>query len=54
MEVSKINTAYERYRWATKEAERLFDMPLVVQYSGGKDSEGDCVRPLSEALQGVV
>ena len=39
MEVSKINTAYERYRWAAKEAERLFDMPLVVQYSGGKDSD---------------
>lgn len=39
MEVSKINTAYERFRWAAKEAERLFDMPLVVQYSGGKDSD---------------
>lgn len=39
MEVSKINTAYERYRWAAKEAERLFDMPLVVLYSGGKDSD---------------
>ena len=39
MEVSKINTAYERYRWAAKEAERLFDMPLVVRYSGGKDSD---------------
>lgn len=36
---SKIATAYERYRWAAKEAERLFDMPLVVQYSGGKDSD---------------
>lgn len=35
----KINTAYERFRWAAKEAERLFDMPLVVQYSGGKDSD---------------
>ena len=39
MEVSKINTAYVRFRWAAKEAERLFDMPLVVQYSGGKDSD---------------
>lgn len=44
MEVSKelqqkIATAYDRYRWAAKEAERLFDMPLVVQYSGGKDSD---------------
>lgn len=39
MEVSKIETAYERFRWAAKEAERLFDMPLVVQYSGGKDSD---------------
>ena len=39
MEVSKIETAYERYRWAAKEAERLFDMPLVVRYSGGKDSD---------------
>ena len=36
---SKIATAYERFRWAAKEAERLFDMPLVVQYSGGKDSD---------------
>lgn len=35
----KIDTAYERFRWASKEAERLFDMPLVVQYSGGKDSD---------------
>ena len=40
MEVSKINTAYERYKWAAKEAERLFDMPLVVRYSGGKDWGG--------------
>lgn len=39
MEVSKINTAYERFRWAAKEAERLFDMPLTVRYSGGKDSD---------------
>lgn len=44
MEVSKelqqkIATAYERFRWAAKEAERLFDMPLVVLYSGGKDSD---------------
>lgn len=39
MDVSKINTAYERFRWAAKEAERLFDMPLVVRYSGGKDSD---------------
>lgn len=39
MEVSKINTAYERFRWAAKEAERLFDMPLTVSYSGGKDSD---------------
>lgn len=44
MEVSKelqqkIETAYERLRWAAKEAERLFDMPLVVRYSGGKDSD---------------
>ena len=36
---SKIDTAYERFRWAAKEAERLFDMPLVVRYSGGKDSD---------------
>ena len=36
---SKIATAYERFRWAAKEAERLFDMPLVVRYSGGKDSD---------------
>lgn len=39
MEMSKITTAYERYRWAAKEADRLFDMPLVVRYSGGKDSD---------------
>lgn len=39
MEVSKIDTAYERFRWAAKEAERLFDLPLVVSYSGGKDSD---------------
>lgn len=44
MEVSKelqqkIEIAYERFRWAEKEAERLFDMPLVVRYSGGKDSD---------------
>lgn len=44
MEVSKelqqkIDTAYERFRWAAKEAERLFDMPIVVRYSGGKDSD---------------
>lgn len=39
METSKITTAYERFRWAAKEAERLFDMPLVVRYSGGKDSD---------------
>ena len=35
----KVEVAYERFRWAEKEAERLFDMPLVVQYSGGKDSD---------------
>ena len=35
----KVEVAYERYRWAAKEAERLFDMPLVVRYSGGKDSD---------------
>lgn len=35
----KIDTAYERFRWAAKEAERLFDTPLVVRYSGGKDSD---------------
>lgn len=35
----KIDTAYERFRWAAKEAERLFDMPIVVRYSGGKDSD---------------
>ena len=35
----KVDVAYERFRWAAKEAERLFDMPLVVQYSGGKDSD---------------
>lgn len=39
MEESKITTAYERFRWAAKEAELLFDMPLVVRYSGGKDSD---------------
>ena len=36
---SKVAVAYERLRWASKEAERLFDMPLVVRYSGGKDSD---------------
>lgn len=35
----KVEVAYERFRWAAKEAERLFDLPLVVQYSGGKDSD---------------
>ena len=35
----KVDVACERFRWAAKEAERLFDMPLVVQYSGGKDSD---------------
>ena len=35
----KVEVAYERYRLAAKEAERLFDMPLVVRYSGGKDSD---------------
>lgn len=35
----KVEVAYERFKWAAKEAERLFDMPLVVQYSGGKDSD---------------
>lgn len=35
----KVEVAYERFRWAAKEADRLFDMPLVVQYSGGKDSD---------------
>ena len=35
----KVEVAYERFRWAAKEAERLFDMPLAVQYSGGKDSD---------------
>ena len=35
----KVEVAYERFRWAAKEAERLFDMPLVVSYSGGKDSD---------------
>ena len=25
----KVEVAYERYRWAAKEAERLFDMPLA-------------------------
>lgn len=35
----KVEVAYERFRWAAKEAERLFDMPLVVKYSGGKDSD---------------
>ena len=35
----RVEVAYERYRWAAKEAERLFDMPLVVRYSGGKDSD---------------
>lgn len=36
---AKVDVAYERFRWAAKEAERLFDMPLVVRYSGGKDSD---------------
>ena len=36
----KVEVAYERFRWAAKEAERLCDMPLVVRYSGGKDSDG--------------
>ena len=35
----KVQVAYERFRWAAKEAERLFDLPLVVSYSGGKDSD---------------
>lgn len=35
----KVEVAYERFRWAAKEAERLFDLPLVVRYSGGKDSD---------------
>ena len=35
----KVEVAYDRFRWAAKEAERLFDMPLVVKYSGGKDSD---------------
>lgn len=35
----KVEVAHERFRWAAKEAERLFDMPLVVRYSGGKDSD---------------
>ena len=35
----KVDVAYERFRWAAKEAERLFDMPLTVCYSGGKDSD---------------
>lgn len=35
----KVEIAYERFRWAAKEAERLFDMPIVVKYSGGKDSD---------------
>ena len=35
----KVEVAYERFRWAAKEADRLFDMPIVVQYSGGKDSD---------------
>ena len=35
----KVEVAYERFRWAAKEAERLFDLPLVVGYSGGKDSD---------------
>lgn len=35
----KVEIAYERFRWAAKEAERLFDLPLVVSYSGGKDSD---------------
>lgn len=35
----KVEVAYERFRWAANEAERLFDMPLVVRYSGGKDSD---------------
>lgn len=35
----KVEVAYERFRWAAKEAERLFDMPIVVLYSGGKDSD---------------
>lgn len=35
----KVEVAYERFRWAAKEAERLFDLPLVVCYSGGKGSD---------------
>ena len=35
----KVKVAHERFRWAAKEAERLFDMPIVVRYSGGKDSD---------------
>lgn len=35
----KVEVAYERFRWAAKEAERLFDLPLTVSYSGGKDSD---------------
>ena len=35
----KVDVACERFRWAAKEAERLFDMPIVVRYSGGKDSD---------------
>ena len=35
----KVDVACERFRWAAKEAERLFDMPLTVCYSGGKDSD---------------
>ena len=35
----KVEVAHERFRWAAKEAERLFDMPIVVRYSGGKDSD---------------
>lgn len=38
-QLAKVDIAYERFRWAAKEAERLFDMPLVVRYSGGKDSD---------------
>ena len=45
---NKVEVAYERFRWAAKEAERLFDMPLVVQYSGGKD--GDVILQLAKEM----
>ena len=50
----KVEIAYERFRWAAKEAERLFDLPLVVRYSGGKDSDPIDVAVIAFLLALVV